>query len=84
MYGESIWLSGSDNDVNGYFYWESTGHAFGPYLNWSAGQPDDGAFSNETSHNCVILNHTDGYQWHDIGCSETELRFVCEKRGTQV
>jgi Lectin C-type domain len=76
-----MWLSGSDNDFNGTFYWESTGHAFGPFSYWSTGQPDDGALVNKTSENCVILNHMDSYQWHDFGCSSKELRFICEKRG---
>jgi hypothetical protein len=63
------------------FYWESTGHAFGPYLNWARGEPDDGSWGNEGPQNCVIVNSTNGYKWNDFGCTAAELRFICEKRG---
>jgi len=80
-YGESFWTSGNDNEAKNYFYWESTGHAFGPYYNWASGQPDDGAALNLTDQNCVVLDNANSYKWHDLGCTADQLRFVCEERG---
>jgi hypothetical protein len=80
-YEESFWTSGSDNEAKNYFYWESTGHAFGPYYNWASGQPDDGATLNLTDQNCVVLDHENSYTWHDLGCKADQLRFICEERG---
>jgi hypothetical protein len=64
------------------FMWDSTGQTMGSYSNWASGQPDDGAASNLTPQNCVILNSTDNFKWHDFGCGSNygQHRFICEKK----
>jgi hypothetical protein len=76
-----MWISGGNNDLDKNFYWESTGHAFGPYLNWAPAEPDNGATGNKASQHCVILNNTNDYMWHDVDCTANELRFICESKG---
>jgi Lectin C-type domain len=80
-YDQSFWTSASDHDPQLIFYWESTGHAMGPFSNWAPGQPDNGASENATQQDCVALNSSDSYLWHDFDCKTNSLRYICEKRG---
>lgn len=81
VFDEHIWTSG--NDDKSPFTWDSTGHTMLPakYVNWAAGEPDEGLAFNITVQNCVILNKTDSYRWYDYGCTADTLRFICEKKG---
>ncbi|XP_065349304.1 macrophage mannose receptor 1-like [Cloeon dipterum] len=81
-YEESFWISGNDQfqyfirGAQNYFYWDGTGHFFGPYVNWGTGQPDE---QNERDLECLIMNHADNFTWYDIECSSQVLRFICEE-----
>jgi hypothetical protein len=80
-YDQSFWTSASDHYPQSTFYWESTGHAMGPFSNWAPGQPDNGAAENATQQDCVALNSSDSYLWHDVDCRSNSLRYICEKSG---
>jgi hypothetical protein len=60
------------------FYWESTGHALGPFTYWKSGYPDND-FKGES---CIALFPGQSYQWQDYHCSES-MRYICEKRGSK-
>ncbi|KAI8120430.1 C-type lectin 37Da [Lucilia cuprina] len=67
------WLSGSDTDSEGDFYWYKNGERIS-YADWSAGQPD-----NYGGHeNCVHLWYIKPkYQMNDWVCHE-KAYYVCE------
>lgn len=79
-FSEDFWTSGNSegNWLHG-FTWDSTGRELWQYTNWAAGQPN----SPLSPGNCIILNHVDGFKWHDVGagCQSDELRYICEKKG---
>jgi hypothetical protein len=53
----------------------------GPFSNWAPGQPDNGANENVTNQDCVALNNSDSYLWHDVDCLSNSMRYICEERG---
>ncbi|XP_065363720.1 C-type lectin 37Db-like [Calliphora vicina] len=67
------WLSGSDQDSEGDFYWYRTGERIS-YADWSGGQPD-----NAGGHeNCVHLWYQNPkYQMNDWMCNQPAY-YVCE------
>lgn len=67
------WLSGSDLDSEGDFYWYRTGERIS-YADWSTGQPD-----NAGGHeNCVHLWYQKPkYQMNDWICNQSAY-YICE------
>ena len=67
------WISGSDLDHEGDFYWYRTGERIS-YADWSHGQPD-----NAGGHeNCVHLWYQKTkYQMNDWMCNQ-QAYYVCE------
>ncbi|KNC31948.1 hypothetical protein FF38_04047 [Lucilia cuprina] len=67
------WLSGSDTDSEGDFYWYKTGERIS-YADWSSGQPDN----NGGHENCVHLWYIKPkYQMNDWRCNQLAY-YVCE------
>ncbi|XP_037810569.1 C-type lectin 37Db-like [Lucilia sericata] len=67
------WLSGSDQDVEGKFFWYNTGEAI-KYADWSAGQPDNMGGNED----CVHLWHlTKKYQMNDARCNMA-MNYICQ------
>ncbi|VDI10872.1 low affinity immunoglobulin epsilon Fc receptor [Mytilus galloprovincialis] len=71
--GQSYWLGGRDDVIEGVWMWASTDKAFN-YTDWSPGQPDNGG-GNE---NCLPMHAGYGLKWNDKQC-KTAYRFICEK-----
>lgn len=84
-YKEDIWTSAKSYqyDMDNSFYWDSTGRLFRNYSNWAAGQPDGGSLIESPQYLCMVLNYTDGFQWHDVDCKFDYLRYICEQTGTK-
>lgn len=68
----SVWIGGSDQQVEGVFFWIDSGKNF-TFTNWHGIQPDN-AGNNE---HCVEMFARSG-KWNDRPCSHSTL-FVCEK-----
>ncbi|XP_013103161.1 C-type lectin 37Db [Stomoxys calcitrans] len=67
------WLSGSDLQGEGDFYWYRTGERL-TYTDWSIGQPDNAG----GSENCVHLWYKDPkFQMNDWICSQAAF-YICE------
>ncbi|XP_023309167.2 27 kDa hemolymph protein-like [Lucilia cuprina] len=67
------WLSGSDQDVEGKFFWYNTGEAI-KYADWSDGQPDNMGGNED----CVHLWHlTKKYQMNDARCNMS-MNYICQ------
>ncbi|XP_059486450.1 C-type lectin 37Db-like [Neocloeon triangulifer] len=72
---DGFWTSGNDLYLEGQYYWDSTGHALGPFLGWTSGQP---AASSASYENCICLGMLINHMWNDLKC-EDPYRFICEK-----
>lgn len=71
--GRFWWISGSDIDSEGDFFWYRTGERIG-YANWASGEPD----TTGKNENCVNLRHRySEYQMFDSVCNE-KLYYICE------
>lgn len=68
----SVWIGGSDLQVEGVFVWSDSGNNF-TFTNWLGSQPDN-ARNNEHCVGMIALTGT----WNDWPCSHSTL-FVCEK-----
>lgn len=68
----SVWIGGSDQQVEGVFVWIDSGNNF-TFTNWHGIQPDN-AGNNE---HCVEMFGRTG-TWNDRPCSYG-TPFVCEK-----
>ncbi|KAM7341807.1 C-type lectin 37Db-like [Cochliomyia hominivorax] len=67
------WLSGSDQESEGDFFWYSTGRRF-EYADWALNQPDN----KNNDEDCVYLEHTrPSYQMFDGKCNRTAY-YICE------
>ncbi|CAC5389919.1 unnamed protein product [Mytilus coruscus] len=71
--GQSYWLGGRDDVIEGIWMWASTDRAFN-YTDWYPGQPDNSG-GNE---NCVHMYAAWSLKWNDDPC-KTAYRFICEK-----
>ncbi|VDI36192.1 Hypothetical predicted protein [Mytilus galloprovincialis] len=71
--GQSYWLGGRDDVIEGVWMWASTDREFN-YTDWAPGQPDNYA-GNE---NCLHLYATQAMKWNDMTCTYKN-RFICEK-----
>ncbi|XP_037810586.1 C-type lectin 37Db-like [Lucilia sericata] len=67
------WLSGTDQQLEGDFFWFSTGKRIF-YADWSAGQPDN----NGGNENCVHLWYKERkYQMNDWVCNRLAY-YICD------
>ncbi|XP_037810576.1 C-type lectin 37Db-like [Lucilia sericata] len=68
-----FWLSASDQDVEGQWYWYNTGEVI-IYANWDAGQPDN----YKGNENCAQLLKNGGkYKMNDVHCGLRQY-YICE------
>ena len=82
--GQTVWIGGSDSDVEGVYRWDAGGTTFPPspgaevnYENWGPGEPNDGsAWGTINSEDCVEMYIESG-QWNDRVC-DFEQAYVCE------
>jgi Lectin C-type domain len=72
---ESFWTAGSRmGQVDGSFYWDSTGYPIGPFTYWAIDQPDNALGTEE----CIqFYGYGENHLWHDNDCWN-EARFICE------
>lgn len=68
----SVWIGGSDQQVEGVFVWIDSGNSF-TFTNWHANQPDN--YNND--EHCVEMFARTG-EWNGRHCSHS-TPFVCEK-----
>lgn len=67
------WLSGSDLESEGDFFWYSTGRRI-EYAFWSSNQPDN----NSNEEHCVYLQYgSSNYEMRDGKCA-WKMYFICE------
>ncbi|TMW51246.1 hypothetical protein DOY81_003677 [Sarcophaga bullata] len=71
--GNLWWISGSDIDQEGVFYWYRTGERF-TYANWSPGQPDNGGGNEHCVH---LWSRNAKYEMNDWVCNG-QAYYVCE------
>lgn len=69
--GQSYWLGGRDDIIEGIWMWASTDSVFN-YTDWCPGQPSGG------SENCLHMHAPFGLRWNDVTCTNG-YRFICEK-----
>ncbi|XP_065340154.1 galactose-specific lectin nattectin-like [Cloeon dipterum] len=70
---EHFWTSGNDVFQEGYYYWDSTGNAVGPYRNWAPNHP-----VASTLYNCIVYSRGADLRWAIASCSD-QYRFICEQ-----
>ncbi|KAI8043152.1 C-type lectin 37Db [Drosophila gunungcola] len=69
----SYWVSINDLGVRGVYASEATGLE-APFLNWSAGQPDN---SNGNDRCVELWLSTSSFQMNDLSC-QNSLSFICQ------
>lgn len=72
IFKHSVWIGGSDQQVEGVFVWSDKGNNF-TLTNWQNNQPDN----NGEKEHCVEMIAFNG-KWNDRPCS-AKIPFVCEK-----
>ncbi|XP_046646135.1 uncharacterized protein LOC124336388 isoform X2 [Daphnia pulicaria] len=74
----TMWTSGSDEQMEGKWIWETTGSNLYPgYANWADGQPDN--LGQEGTENCLHINGSRNGRvgWNNLPCSNL-LDAICE------
>ncbi|CAG2199700.1 unnamed protein product [Mytilus edulis] len=70
--GQSYWLGGRDDVIEGIWMWASTDQVFN-YTDWYPGEPSNSG-GNE---NCLVYGAV-ALKWNDTPCRNA-YRFICEK-----
>merc|ERR1711973_214044 len=68
----------SDTAAEATFLW-TDGSTTSSYSNWISGQP-----TTQDNQDCVVMRSNSGSlgQWAHVGCSKTDINFVCERKPT--
>jgi len=68
----------SDTATEGTFLW-TDGSTASSYSNWISGQP-----ATQDNQDCVVMRANSGSlgQWAHVGCSKSDVNFVCERKPT--
>ena len=66
----SIWLGGSDREIEGEWRWESNAELIDMNKFWESGEPND----QNSSEDCLVLGN---HEFNDQDCSKTRVS-VCE------
>ncbi|XP_052257731.1 perlucin-like isoform X1 [Dreissena polymorpha] len=70
------WIGLTDLMAENHFLWidDNTEAIF---TDWGQDQPNGGI------EDCIVLDHKDGYRWHDYHC-ETQMFPLCESKPSQI
>lgn len=71
----SFWTGLNNLEQHSMWTWLGTGNV-ASYLPWHPGQPDS---TTSSRRECVVLYKNTDFSWHDIECTNTVARSVCEK-----
>ncbi|XP_065345718.1 lectin subunit alpha-like [Cloeon dipterum] len=71
----TFWVSGTDLDSEGTFYWNGTGSKVEGFTNFDKGEPSN---FNGTEHCLELVAHDGAIYWNDNNCN-IPFQFICEK-----